>query len=144
MPFTKNYMKYKKMDLLDADITLFDGFTNDSAICKECYDTKKGEAKESKQQAKGKLKEVLVGLQARVPEFKERWDKNGIIQYKDEIIAILKRAVGAQVEFIIAFHDLTKEGYRLMAIDEGKEAGVGGLTGGIASYYYFQKIEFVK
>ena len=31
-----------------------------------------------------------------------------------------------------------------MVIDEGKEAGVGGLTGGIASYYYFQKMEFVR
>jgi hypothetical protein len=40
-----------------------------------------------------------------------------------ELIAILQRAFGVQVEFIIAFDDLTKEGYRLMVIDEGKTAG---------------------
>jgi hypothetical protein len=48
------------------------------------------------------------------------------------------------VEFIIAYSDLTKEGYRLMVQDEGKEGSFGGLSGGIDSYYYyFQKIEFV-
>ena len=34
-----------------------------------------------------------------------------------------------QVEVIVAYDDLTKEGYQLMAIDEGKEGGQasGGL-----------------
>jgi len=31
--------------------------------------------------------------------------------------------MGSQVEFIVAYDDLTKEGYRFMAIDEGKEGG---------------------
>ena len=42
------------------------------------------------------------------------------------------------------FDDLTKEGYRLMAHDEGKEGGSGGLTGGMNSYFYFQKMEYVR
>jgi len=53
---------------------------------------------------------------------------------------------GSQVQFIVAFDDLTKEGYRLMAIDEGKEGGQasGGFTGGVNAYFYFQKMEYVR
>ncbi len=39
-----------------------------------------------------------------------------------EHVANLQRKYGSQVKFIIAFEDLTKEGYGLMAIDEGKES----------------------
>lgn len=79
-------------------------------------------------------------------QFKAQWDKNGIIQFKNQHIAILQRAFGAQVQFIIAYDQLTREGYRLMAIDEGKTGGQasGGLTGGVNSYYYFQKIDYVR
>jgi hypothetical protein len=41
-----------------------------------------------------------------------------------------------QVEFIIAFEDLTKEGYELRALDEGKESS---FSSGVNSLYYFQK-----
>lgn len=69
-------------------------------------------------------------------------DKDSVVQFKSEYIAILQRRYGAQVEFIVmAFKDLTKEGYRLMAIDEGKESSFA--SGGINSYYYFQKIKYV-
>jgi hypothetical protein len=57
------------------------------------------------------------------------------ISEKNECIAILQRRLGAQVEFIIAFEDLTRQGYRLMAIDESGESG---------EYFYFQKMEYVK
>jgi hypothetical protein len=51
-------------------------------------------------------------------------DKNRVIQYKTEHIAVLQKTwVTQEVEFIIAFDDLTKEGYRLMAIDEEKSGG---------------------
>ena len=62
-------------------------------------------------------------LRKRIDVFKPSWYKNGVIQYKTDRIAILQRKWGMQVEFIIAFDDLTKEGYRLMAIDEGKSGG---------------------
>ncbi|HXV66839.1 MAG TPA: hypothetical protein VD731_06425 [Nitrosopumilaceae archaeon] len=79
-------------------------------------------------------------------QYKPFWNKNGIIQYKTDRIAILQRAWGRQVEFIIAFDDLTREGYRLMAIDEGKQGGQssGGFTGGVNAYFYFQKMKYVK
>jgi hypothetical protein len=34
---------------------------------------------------------------------------------------------------------MTREGYWLMAIDEGKTGDSGSFMGGINSYYYFQK-----
>ena len=85
-------------------------------------------------------------LRSRIDSYKPSWDKNGVIQYKTERIAILQRKWGTQVEFIIAFDDLTKEGYRLMAVDEGKTGGdsSGGFTGGVNSYFYFQNMKFVK
>ena len=83
-------------------------------------------------------------LQARIKNYKPSWDKDGIIQYKTEHIAILQRKWGSQVEFIIAYDDLTKEGYRLMAHDEGKQGQHGGISGGLNSYFYFQKMEFVR
>ena len=99
---------------------------------------------EDQKQGEQIKKDRLADLQQRVSQYKPLWDKNGIIQYKDEYCAILQRAWGVQVEFIIAFSDLTKEGYRLMAQDEGKSGGDGGFSGGVNSYYYFQKTDFVK
>ena len=94
-------------------------------------------AEEDKRQRLGKL-------QARIKQYKPSWDKDGVIQYKTDHMAILQRKWGSQVEFIIAYDDLTKEGYRLMAHDEGKEGQQGGFSGGLNSYFYFQKIEFVR
>ena len=51
---------------------------------------------------------------------------------------------GQQVQFIVAFDQVTREGFRLMAIDEGKEASAGGFSGGTSSYYYFQKMDYVR
>ena len=101
----------------------------------------KNEEAEAGKEAK---KKRLQQLQERISQYKPSWDKNGVIQYKTEHIAILQRAWGQQVEFIIAYDDLTKEGYRCIAHDEGKEGGGGGLTGGVNSYFYFQKMEFVR
>lgn len=95
-------------------------------------------------EAKRIEKEMLEELNRREPEYKEKWNKNGIIQFKNERIAILQRSWGQQVQFIIAFDDLTKEGYRLMAQDEGKTGGDNTFSGGVNSYWYFQKMEYVK
>lgn len=75
---------------------------------------------------------------------KAQWDKNGVVQYKDEALAILQRMWGQQVQFIVACSQLSKEGYRLMAIDEGKEGSSGGIAGGVNAYFYFQKMDFVR
>jgi len=81
-------------------------------------------------------KERYENLRRRIDDFKPAWDKNGVIQYKTECIAILRRITGMQVEFIIAFDDLTREGYRLMVVDEA-----GSNSGG---YFYFQNEKFLK
>lgn len=77
-------------------------------------------------------------------EFKSQWNKNGVIQFKNERVAILQRKWTEQVQFLMAFDDLTKEGYRLMAIDEGKETSGGNIAGGVNSYYYFQNMKYVS
>ena len=77
--------------------------------------------------------------------YKQQWRKNRVIEFKNERIAILQRQSGSIVQFIVAFDQVTKEGYRLMAIDEGKTIqGGAGFSGGINAYYYFQKMEYVK
>jgi hypothetical protein len=100
--------------------------------------------KKNKKEIKESRNELSTSTQqlyTRTPEYKKQWDKNGIIQFKNERIAILQRRYGAQVEFIIAFDDLTAEGYELKAIDEGKTGDSEGISGGINSYFYFQKNE---
>jgi hypothetical protein len=65
-------------------------------------------------------------------------DKDGVIQFKSDHVAILQRKLRMQVEFIIAFEELTKEGYELRAVDEGKESS---FSSGVNSFYYFQKFK---
>ena len=48
-------------------------------------------------------------------EIKENWDKNAVIEFKNERVALVQRKWGDQIEFIEAFDYLTSEGYRLMA-----------------------------
>jgi hypothetical protein len=77
-------------------------------------------------------------------QYKAQWDKNGVVQIKTPSLAILQRMWGQQVQFIVACDQLSKEGYRLMAIDEGKEGSSGGIAGGVNAYFYFQKMDFVR
>ena len=81
---------------------------------------------------------------SRHDQTKAQWGKNEVVQYKDEGLAILQRMWGSQVQFIVACSQVTKEGYRLMAIDEGKEGSSGGFSGGVNAYFYFQKMDFVR
>ena len=83
-------------------------------------------------------------IKKRASQYEEEWDKDGVIQFKNEKIAILQRSWGEQTEFIVAYDDLTNEGYRLMAIDEGKSVGGGSFSGGANAYFYFQRINYVK
>ncbi|MDE0526603.1 MAG: hypothetical protein OXM00_08965 [Paracoccaceae bacterium] len=108
----------------------------------EARETKQQDA-ETKQQDQEARNKIRAALNERVDEYKRVWDKSGVIQFKNERMAILHRIMGAQVQFIIAFDDLTREGYRCVAQDEGKEASGGTFAGGVDSYYYFQKIEYI-
>ena len=135
-------------DLNRANVPIPPGMTNDDRFCRDCWKEGMKEAKEQgkidNQEKKEEFNAQIQELMQRSPEYKKHWNKNGIIQFKNERIAILKRSVGAQVEFIVAYDDLTKEGYRLMAIDEGMQAQGAGLTGGVNAFFYFQKMEFVR
>lgn len=86
-------------------------------------------------------KQVLQDLSERAKSYKPRWDKNGVIQFKSEYICILQRKWRSQVEFIVAFEDLTRDGYRLMAIDSAGKSSDDIVPAGTESYYYFQKVE---
>ena len=144
--------------------TLLDGAKDDDEICSAChsiiYDKKKtaqeridellakeDELKdlEAEKEAREKSKiQIQEKFSKKTPKYKQNWDKNGIVQFKNERIAILQRMWGQQVQFIIAYDELTEEGYRLMAIDEGKTVGDGGATGGANAYFYFQNMKYVK
>jgi len=89
-------------------------------------------------------KERWEDINSRADEYERQWDKDGVIQFKTERIAILQRTWGEQMQFIVAFDDLTKEDYRLMAIDEGKTMGGGSWTGGGNAYFYFQRMKYVR
>ena len=88
--------------------------------------------------------ELTALTNTRHDSFKRDWQKGRVVQFKNDKIAILMRAHNSQVEFIVAYDQVTREGFRLMSIDEGKETSAGGFTGGISSYYYFQKMDYVR
>ena len=88
--------------------------------------------------------ELTRMLDIRHDEFKRIWQNGSVVQFKNDKIAILMRAFRSQVQFLVAYDQVTREGFRLMAIDEGKEGSAGGFTGGVTSYYYFQKIDYVR
>ena len=69
-------------------------------------------------------------------EIKENWDKNAVIEFKNERVALVQRKWGDQIEFIEAFDYLTSEGYRLMA----NESYPSKWSGRNITYFYFQKI----
>ena len=87
------------------------------------------------------LKEIIATEHDR---FKATWDKKGTIVYKNERIAILKAENGKVVQFLVAFDQVTKEGYRLMGSGIGLDSVSQwtGLAGGSnTTYLYFQKMK---
>ena len=99
---------------------------------------------EIKEAAKIEQSEHTKQLLARTPDYKKQWDKNGVIQFKNERIAILQRRYGAEVEFIIAFDYLTTQSYELKAIDEDKTGESQGLSSCVNSYFYFLTNDYIK
>ena len=127
-------LKYSTKDLLNKKVEIPEGMTEEDKICSNDFIG----LTNHKAGADAKLR-------TRTQDYKKDWNKRGIIQFKNERIAILQRVWGSQVEFIAAYDDLTNEGYRCVAHDEGKEGGSGmGATGGVNSYFYFQKMEYVR
>lgn len=134
-------VKWSYNDYLYKRIPLPDGMSNVDHTCNSCLEELKKTHKEETIEAQNEIRANTQQLLTRTPEYKKKWNKNGIVQFKNERIAILQRAFGVQVEFIIAFDDLTAEGYELKAIDEGKTGNAQGMSGGVNAYFYFQKNE---
>ena len=132
-------LKWSAKGFLSSRVPIPEGMNEEDRVCNECYNLEKKQVKEELKEAKEEFKEITVDLLKRTPEYKKQWDEDGIIQFKNERMAILQKALGKQVEFIIAFDDLTKEGYKLMAIQEIQSAD-GKSVSGINSNYFFQKI----
>ena len=88
------------------------------------------------------LKEIIATEHDR---FKATFDEKGTIVYKNERIAILKAENGKVVQFLVAFDQVTKEGYRLMGSGIGLDAqstGLAGLGGtSNTTYLYFQRMK---
>ena len=134
-------IKFPYNDFLVRRIPIPDGMSVNDVACSFCIDEAKKKYKEEINESKDEINTNTREILVRTPEYKKKWNKNGIVQFKNERIAILQRAFGVQVEFIIAFDDLTAEGYELKAIDEGKTGNAQGMSGGVNSYFYFQKNE---
>src|SRR5215510_3352983 len=96
---------------------------------------------QQQEQSDQSQKLALQDLSERAKSYKPKWDKNGVIQFKSEYICILQRKWRSQVEFIVAFEDLTRDGYRLMSIDSAGKSNDDIVPAGTESYYYFQKME---
>ena len=69
-------------------------------------------------------------------EIKLNWNKNAVIEFKNDRIALVQRKMGDQVEFIAAFDYLTSQGYKLMA----NESFPAKWSGRNITYFYFQKL----
>ena len=137
-------LKWQMKDLGKEGVVIPSGMTSDERVCNDCLTKLKEEEKNSNSEIKHEMKKQIDELITRSGEYKKQWTRDGIIQFKNDRIAILQRSWGRQVEFIVAFDDLTNEGYRLMAIDEGKTGSGSGLSGGVNAYFYFQKMDYVK
>ena len=137
-------LKFQMKELGNAGVVIPSGMTRDDRVCGGCLTKLKEEEKNSNSEIKHEMKKQIDELITRSGEYKKQWTKDGIIQFKNDRIAILQRSLGRQVEFIVAYDDLTKDGYRLMAIDEGKSVEASGITGGANAYFYFQKMKYVK
>ncbi len=103
-------LKFPYKDFLVRRIQRPSGMSEDDVLCKPCFEEAEKSNKEEIKEAKNEQSIHTKQLLERTPEYKKQWDKNGVIQFKNERIAILQRHYGAQVEFIIAFDDLTAEG----------------------------------
>ncbi len=135
---------YSKKDLFDLRVIPPNGFEKTNCVCERCVDQMKKQREEEETVKKPECIERAKQLIAKIPDYKMSWDKNGIIQFKNERIAVLQRMWGRQVEFIIAYDELTNEGFQLMAVDESREPSSEGISLGTNSYFYFQKIDTSK
>ena len=86
------------------------------------------------------MKDLDDDLTRRSEAAKTNWNKSGVYVWKSTNTAVLQKVTGRQVQFYLAFEDLTQQGFVLKAQDEGREGSSGGFSGGMNSFYFFQKL----
>jgi hypothetical protein len=143
------------------------GMTKEDMVCYECYQkvkkdvikykkehkeeidrlNKEEKETEKEQKKKEEAEEEIVDLELskELVETEKNFRKKGTINYQDEYCAIVSKLGGHNGELVFAhaFSKLTKEGYRLMAQDEGSSLNLGVGSAGLNSFYFFQKIEYI-
>jgi len=55
-------------------------------------------------------------IESLVDDYKRSWNKGGIIEYKNERMAIVNKTAGKTVQYIIAMEILMSEGYKLEGV----------------------------
>ena len=89
--------KHKNSELLEEGIEP-DGMSHGDVCCDHCFNAKKKDAGIEQKQQEAEpgtaLNQQPRSLSSRVDDYKPLWDKRGVIQFKNEQIAILKRAIG--------------------------------------------------
>jgi hypothetical protein len=78
-------------------------------------------------------------LYATTEQYKEEWDRGGIIQFKNERKAIFHRRIGTKFGFVIACDDVTKDGFEVRVIDGLKLAAGENFEGCISPFCCFQR-----
>jgi hypothetical protein len=137
----KLFSRNKQQESETDEIGAAERLSQQNELGNTIYPQSRESRNQQQEQSEQSKKQVLQDLSERAKSYKPRWDKNGVIQFKSEYICILQRKWRSQVEFIVAFEDLTRDGYRLMAIDSAGKSSDDIVPAGTESYYYFQKME---
>jgi len=88
------------------------------------------------------VKDQLGYLKKDTKFIKEILQSKGAIYFKTEAIAVLVRKKGNESEFFESFDSITKEGYKMMLLEEIMDP-VPGLNVKLAYVYYFQNVKFI-
>ena len=110
-------------------------------VCMTCFNVLKEQGKSNGNHG---LLSLEADLNKRSEAAKNKWNKNGVYVWKGDNTACLQKRHNGQVQFFLAFEDLTQEGFILKAQDEGKEGQAGGFSGGMNSFYFFQRSNVVS
>ncbi len=89
------------------------------------------------------------GAKAEVQDLKRIFDRDDLIYYKTDEMAIVLRKLGGLDQFLDAVNKLTKEGYLLVWADDVQNVtatfgiNVPGIPYKLGSFYYFQHSKYL-
>ena len=118
---------------------------DDKYICEHCYSliyravNDPSRTEECKQALEVRLEQIKIRAALKKRAGAYNHDIGGVILFKNKHMAILKN--GEWGSFIVAFDDLTQEGYRCVCQQQYPYTTSDGVS--YDYYYYFQKIEYI-